>query len=184
MKTNSFKKLLLCISIAIIVLVLSATLASAGSGSLLQVTLKSPTGPLRMGDTPNFIGTVTNIGNQPLHGLVVYLSLVSLAQGHEEPVDLEDWSAQKAIRITILDPGATESRNWSMRLIMAGTYGAALTVVNPIEDRPIISNLVHFEVQPKPTLASNRVLSVALGIPLLFLAILGILHLSHLMRKV
>lgn len=183
MRTNSLKKLCLCISIAVFVLGLSATFAWAGSGSPLQVTLKSPAGALRMGDTPNFIGTVINVGTQPLHGLVVYLSLVSLAQGHEEPVDLEDWSAQKAIRINILEPGATESRNWNMRLIMAGKYGAALTVVNPTENRPIISNLVHFEVKPKPTLISSRVLSVAIGVPLLFLAILGILHLSPLKRK-
>ncbi len=126
-----------------------------------------------MGDTPNFLGAVTNLGPHPAQGLVVYLSLVSLALGDEHPVDLEDWSAQKAVRIDRLNPGATDFRHWGMRLIAAGKYGVALTVVDPRENRPIVSELVSFEVKPKVTLAARRVLPVALGEPMLILLLWG-----------
>lgn len=147
--------------------------ASAGNTPTLRVSLQAPDGPLRMGDTPDFRGAVTNFGPRPVQGLVVYLSLVSLTPGDEHPVDLEDWSAQKALRLDRLNPGTTDLRNWHMRLIAAGRYGAALTVIDPRENRPIVSDLVPFEIQSKVTLVAGRVLPVALGEPLLLLLLWG-----------
>jgi hypothetical protein len=147
--------------------------AAGGAGSGFLISLQHPAGPLKMGDTPNFLGAVTNLGSQPAQGLVVYLSLVSLTPGQEHPVDLEDWSAQKAVRIDRLNPGATDYRQWGMRLIAAGKYGVALTVVDPQESRPIVSDLVTFEVRPKPTLIAGRVLPVAIGVPLFILGLWG-----------
>ena len=146
---------------------------SAAENSQLRVTLESPAGTMRMGDTPSFSGSVTNIGKTPLEGLVVYLSLVSLQPGKEEPVDLEDWSAEKAIRIGRLSPTETSAHQWKIRLIQAGTYGVALTVIDPIEQQPVVSRVVRFDIQPKPMLASKRILPVAIGEPLLLLLILG-----------
>lgn len=151
----------------------SAALAATGDSPTLRVTLQAPAGVFKMGDTPNFLGAVTNLGRQATQGLVVYLSLVSLAPGNEHPVDLEDWSAQKAVRLDRLNPGASDYRNWGMRLIAAGRYGVALTVVDPREHRPIVSDLVAFEIQPKPTLVAGRVLPVAIGEPLLILLLWG-----------
>ena len=73
--------------------------------SPVSVLLQSPGEMLKMGDVPQFEGRITNTGRQPIEGLIVYLSLVSLQPGRERPVDLEDWSAQKAVRIDRLDPG-------------------------------------------------------------------------------
>ncbi len=101
------------------------------------------------------------------------LNGVSLAPGDEHPVDLEDWSAQKAVRIDRLNPGATDFRNWSMRLIGAGKYGVALTVVDPRKPRPIVSDLVPFVIQPKTTLVAGRVLPVAIGEPLFIILLWG-----------
>jgi hypothetical protein len=147
--------------------------ASTGERSGFRISLQPPTGALKMGDTPNFLGAVTNLGAQPAQGLIVYLSLVSLTPGQEHPVDLEDWSAQKAVRIDRLNPGATDYRRWGMRLIAAGKYGVALTVVDPRESRPLVSDLVTFKVRPKPTLIAGRVLPVAIGVPLLVLSFWG-----------
>lgn len=74
---------------------------------LIFVSLKAPAGPLQMGDVPVFTGKVTNQGTKTLNSLVIYLSLVSLMPGREHPVDLEDWSAQKAIRLNHLPPVQT-----------------------------------------------------------------------------
>jgi len=173
MKVLRLKRLALTIVLASAWLIFGSMAASAGVGPALRVSLQAPAGALKMGDTPNFLGAVTNLGRQPAQGLVVYLSLVSLAPGHEHPVDLEDWSAQKAVRLDRLNPGATDFRNWGMRLIAAGKYGVALTVVDPREPRPIVSDLVPFEIQPKATLVAGRVLLVAIGEPLLIILLLG-----------
>ncbi len=137
------------------------------SSSLLSVSIEAPTTPLRMGDTPIFIGKVTNNSTETLKNLVVYLSLLSLQPGQEHPVDLEDWSAQKAIRLDHLAPGQTAVQRWKMRLIKSGPFGTALTIVNPASDRPHISPLAMFNVAPKPTVLAGRILPVAIGIPLL-----------------
>lgn len=172
MKTNIYTALL---SLAIIVGTLTFSIfpAPASASQTVEVVLERPTGTMKMGDTPSFIGTITNIGQQPLEGLVVYLSLVSLKPGNEHPVDLEDWSAQKAVRIDRLSPGESSTHTWGMRLIQAGKFGIALTVVDPQEKRPVVSDLAPFDVNPKPTLASTRVLPVAIGEPLLLLTLLG-----------
>jgi len=142
----------------------------------IQVDMQRPAGSLKMGDRPAFKGVVKNTGQLNLQGLVVYLSLVALKPGHEHPVDLEDWSAQKAVRIDQLVPGETNRQDWPMRLIQAGRFGVALTVVDPFENRPIVSDLISFNIQAKPTVASSRILPVALGEPLLLLTLFGLIH--------
>ena len=175
MKLKIFK-VLLSSAIMVGVLILCTATALATDARSIAVGLRPPTGTLKMGDTPFFTGTVTNTEKDTLRGLVAYLSLVSLEPGNEHPVDLEDWSAQKAVRIDRLSPGETNTQQWGMRLIQSGKYGIALTVVDPREKRPIVSDLVTFEVNPKPTLASSRILPVAIGEPLLLLTLLGALR--------
>jgi hypothetical protein len=171
MKTCALRTVLGLAFIALGALIVTATPAFATS--TLQVTLQAPDGTLTMGDTPKFSGAVTNLDLHPAKGLVVYLSLVSLQPGDEHPVDLEDWSAQKAVRIDRLNPGATNRQEWGMRLIQAGKFGVALTVVDPKKNRPIVSELVPFEIQPKATLVVGQVLPVAIGEPLLLVLLWG-----------
>jgi hypothetical protein len=151
----------------------------ADGTSFIQVSIKAPTGELKMGDRPVFKGAVKNTGRHNLKGLVVYLSLVSLKPGHEHPVDLEDWSAQKAVRIDQLVPGATYRQGWPMRLIRAGRFGVALTVVDSLEKRPVVSDLIPFDIQTRPTVASSRILPVAVGEPFLLLFFYGLFRWIH-----
>jgi hypothetical protein len=154
-----------------IISALPATNSVAENGTPVYVTLKPPAGTMEIGETPDFIGRVANVGKTPLHGLIIYLSLVSLEPGKEQPVDLEDWSAEKAVRIDRLLPGETKSHAWSIRLIQAGKFGVALTVVDPGEQKPIVSPLVQFEIQRKLLFESKWILSVAIGEPLLLLMV-------------
>jgi hypothetical protein len=162
--------------LTLLILLVIAGNSYADGTPFIQVSLQAPKGALKMGDKPVFKGVVKNTGRHSLKGLVVYLSLVSLKPGHEHPVDLEDWSAQKAVRIDQLAPGETHRQSWSMRLIQAGRFGVALTVVDPLENRPVVSNLVPFDIHTKPTIASSRILPVALGEPLLLLISFGLFH--------
>jgi hypothetical protein len=148
----------------------------AAEGPAVRVSIQGQTRALKMGNTPTFTGTVTNVGDHTLQHLVVYLSLVSLKPGHELPMDLEDWSAQKAIRIDKLSSGESHSQGWRMRLIQAGKFGIALTVVDPKENRPNVSDLLTFTIQPKPMLNSSRIIPVAWGEPVLLLAALALAH--------
>jgi len=171
------KSYVLCLNFLILLII--AGNSHADGTPFIHVTIQAPTGALKMGDRPVFKGVVKNSGQRNLQGLVVYLSLVSLRPGHEHPVDLEDWSAQKAVRIDQLVPGETNRQDWPMRLIQAGRFGVALTIVDPLENRSIVSDLVSFKIQPKPTVASGRILPVAIGEPLLLLIFFGLFHWIH-----
>jgi len=164
---------------SIIAILSVATLCFADQKQAMEVLLNTPPGPLKMGDTPAFAGRITNVGDQPLENLVVYVSLVSLKAGQEHPVDLEDWSAQGAFHVAQLEPGKSISQNWKLRLIEGGRYGLALTVINPSSDNPVISPLATFQVEPKATVISGRILPIALGEPLLLLLALGLLRLRR-----
>ncbi|HWP47264.1 MAG TPA: hypothetical protein VNM22_08900 [Candidatus Limnocylindrales bacterium] len=167
-----------------IVLSLPGTrIAPAANTLSIQVTLQRPDEILKMGNTPTFIGTVKNLGPQPLKGLTAYIALLSLEPGKEHPVDLEDWSAQTAIHIHQLSAGETHTQGWDMRLIQAGKFGILLTVINPQESRPIVSDLIPFDIQPKPTLASDRILFVSIGEPLFLLFLFGSLHTKSLKNR-
>ncbi len=133
----------------------------------IKITLQKPTGRMKMGDTPSFTGIVKNTGKAPAKGLIVCLSLVSLKKGNERPLDLEDWSANRAVRINKLMPGEVNEQKWKMRLIKSGSYGVLLTVIDPKEKHPIVSDLTRFTVSPKPMIESSRVKTVAVGVPLL-----------------
>ena len=159
--------LLLCCCIVVPATALAGIHTAVHAPAVISVSLDAPAAPLQMGEVPIFIGKVTNQGSTALNSLVVYLSLVSLQDGSEHPVDLEDWSAQKAVRLDHLAPGETAVQQWKMRLIKPGPFGAALTIVDPTSDQPRISPLARFSIAPKPTVIAGRILPVALGIPLL-----------------
>ncbi len=138
----------------------------------IQVSIRKPEGILKMGDTPAFVGVMGNLGAHTAKGLVAYLTLVSLKPGQEHPVDLEDWSAQRAFRINRLGIGEHCSLTWRMKLIQAGKFGVALTVIDPRAKHPIVSDLVSFEIRTKPPLNSKRILPIAIGEPLVLLIII------------
>jgi len=150
----------------------------------VQVTIYPPQATLKMGDVPAFEGEVKNTSEETLEGLVVYLSLVSLEKGNEHPVDLEDWSAQGAVRIERLLPGEVNRQQWPMRLISAGKFALALTVVEAGTTKPVISDLLEFNILPKKLISSLRILPVAIGEPLLiFVLILAASQWKRLHRK-
>jgi hypothetical protein len=166
-----FLQILMVIVTIVIIFPLSCPAAEKAS---IQVVIQRPAGSFKMGDQPVFKGLVTNTGQHVCGNLLVYLSLVSLKAGEESPVDLEDWSAQKAVVLDRLEPGEANGQDWSMRLIQSGRFGIILTVVEPGGTRPIVSDLIQFDVQPKATISSARIIPVAAGEPLLLIALFGL----------
>jgi len=133
----------------------------------LQPDGKNPVSPV-MGDHLQFWSTITNTGATPIEGLVAWIGLVEIDPGNEQPVDLEDWSAHKAVTGASLKPGETLRTDWPMRLIKSGDYRVVVSVTDRGGRQVYTSSTIQFHVRQKPVLQAGRVLPVAAGIPLFF----------------
>jgi len=144
--------------------------ASAASAGNLSIDLKpgagNPVSP-QMGDTLSFHTVIRNDSANLVDGLIAWISLVQIDKGHEQPVDLEDWSAHKAVTAASLAPGQTLETDWPMRLIQAGTYRVVISAVSRDASGLAASPFADVMVRQKPVVESRRVLPVALGLPLL-----------------
>ena len=139
----------------------------------LQVDLEAaPANPAspRMGDRLSYRTSIRNVGAAPVEGIVAWLGLVQVDRGKEQPVDLEDWSAHKAVTIASLAPGQAAQTDWPMRLIAAGHYRVVVSAASSGGGPLTPSPFVDLAVRAKPVVESRRVLPVALGVPALLLA--------------
>ena len=153
--------------------VLLSAISAAGEAPLaldLRPDDKNHSEPV-MGDHLRFWSTITNTGVIPIKGLVAWISLVEIDPGNEQPVDLEDWSAQKAIAGASLGPGQSLRTDWPMRLIKGGDYRVVVSVTDRGGRRVFTSPTVQFHVRQKPELQAGRVLPVAAGVPLLIIGL-------------
>lgn len=137
----------------------------------LQADATNAASPV-MGDHLRFWSIITNSGPLPIEGLVAWISLVEIDPGNEEPVDLEDWSAHKAVVGASLKPGESLRTDWPMRLIKGGDYRVVVSVTDRGGRQVYTSPTVQFHVRQKPVLQAGRVLPVAAGIPLLFMGLM------------
>ncbi len=139
----------------------------ASAASRIAVSIDPPSVQANMGDKITYTGTITNNSDKAVNNIIAYISLANVTQGKEAPMDLEDWSANKAIKVDAIPPhGAYEGR-WPMRLIDSGSYVAYITVVDKNDNIPISSMMSHLEIQRILRLNPNNVLPVALGEPVL-----------------
>lgn len=149
------------------VLLTSAVAASAQGLSVdIRPSKDNPMSP-QMGDNLSFQTVIRNDGATPIHGLIAWISLVRLDKGHEQPVDLEDWSAQKAVTATVLPLDRSLTTDWPVRLIQAGNYRVVVSAVGRDVPGLTASPFADFIVRSKPVVESQRVLPVAFGVPLL-----------------
>ena len=86
-------------------------------------------------------------------------------QGNEQAIDLEDWSANKALTIAAIAPGSEARSDWTLRLISPGTYRVLVSAATAGAAVPAVDASETFTVAPKPVVESVRVLPVALGVP-------------------
>jgi hypothetical protein len=159
-----------------LMLALTLTLAAAvASAADLSVDLapdpNNPPSP-RMGDNLSFHSVIRNTGATAVDGIIAWLSLVQIDPGREQPVDLEDWSAHKAVTATALTSGQTLEADWPLRLIQAGTYRIVVSVASRESGDLVASPFADFTVRERPVVESERVLPVAIGLPLLIAAAL------------
>lgn len=158
--------------LAAALLFLTGTHAWAAPLSIeLTAASSNPASP-RMGDKLSFHTVIRNDGAAAVDGLIAWISLVQVDRGKEQPVDLEDWSAHKAVTASSLGPGETLATDWPMRLIQAGRYRVVVSAASRDGAALTASPFVAFTVRQKPVAESERVLPVAIGVPLLLGAIM------------
>jgi hypothetical protein len=147
---------------------LALTAAPAWAGPLSVTLTPGPANPPspQMGDNLSFHSVIRNDATTPVDGVIAWLSLVQIDQGKEQPVDLEDWSAHKAVTAASLAPGENLETDWPIRLIQSGTYRVVVSAVTRDSVGLMASPFADFTVRQKPVVESQRVLPVALGIPL------------------
>ncbi|HUW49532.1 MAG TPA: hypothetical protein VMV75_00800 [Sulfuricella sp.] len=160
------KRALFLLAFAAFLVTSGAVDAASGLSIALVPDKSNPTAP-EMGNWLKFNSIIKNTGDTPLAGLVVWISLVQVDSGHEQPVDLEDWSAHKALVIPNLNPGQAIGADWAMRLIQAGDYRVVLSATERHAATLYVSPFADFHVRRKPTVESGRILPVAVGMPLL-----------------
>jgi len=137
----------------------------------LRADENNPAAPV-MGDRLQFRSTISNTGPIPVNGMVAWISLVQIDPGNEQPVDLEDWSAHKAVSGASLGPGQSLQTEWPMRLIKGGDYRVVINVTDREGQRVYTSPTVQFHVRQKQVLQAGRVLAVAGTIPLVFIGLM------------
>jgi len=133
---------------------------------------RNPVAPV-MGDHLQFWSTITNTGKVPIEGMVAWISLVEIDPGNEQPVDLEDWSAHKAVTGVSLLPGQRLQTNWPMRLIKGGDYRVVISITDRRGRQVYTSPTIQFHVCQKPVLNAGRVLPVAVAVPFLILGLMA-----------
>lgn len=126
----------------------------------------------QMGDWLKFHSVIKNDSSQAAHGIVTWISLVQVDPGHEQPVDLEDWSAHKAVTQAVLQPGQQVIVEWPMRLIQAGAYRVLISAVDRETDHVMTSPFMDFQVRRKPVVKSERILPVVFGVPAIVLGLM------------
>ena len=152
-----------------LILLTTVSLAYSEPISINFQTAKTTTNKLIMGDKISFVSLIKNTGNHTINGLVGWISLIEITKGHEQPMDLEDWSAHKAISKQILKPGEIIKTIWSMRLIKSGDYRVFVSITSRDTNQVITSSSIDFHVYQKPVISSKKVLFVALFIPFILL---------------
>lgn len=153
---------------------LSASTAASARAPQLQAELVpsagNPSAP-RMGDGLAFRGVIRNDGQVPIPGVIAWISLLQVDPGKEQPVDLEDWSAQKAVILARIAPGQAIDTEWHLRLIQSGSYRISVIAASTADaagrdSGGAVSPFVAFTVASKPVVETGRVLPVAAGVPL------------------
>ena len=157
------KKLTLLFSLTI----LSVTVNYAYAASRIDVSINPPSIQANMGAKITYVGTITNNSDKAVNNLIAYISLANVTPGKEAPMDLEDWSANKAVTVDTVPPHGRYEGKWLMRLIDSGSYVAYITVVDKNDNMPISSAMSRLDIKRILRLNPNNVLPIAIGEPIL-----------------
>ncbi len=140
--------------------------APGSSGAPLKLETSKATLSGTAGDYVRLPAKVTNTSGKPVKDIVAYVSLVDVKRGQQAPVDLEDWSAHRAVTIPALAPGQSKDVGWSLRLVKGGDYVVYANAITGGSTRASVGQEVPLSVAAQRNLNPGGVLPVAIGVPL------------------
>ena len=152
---------------SVIFLAMTVDYSSGFAASRISVSIDPPSVQANMGDKIIYAGTITNNSDKAVKNLIAYISLANVTPGKEAPMDLEDWSANKALKVDVIQPHGAYEGKWPMRLIDSGSYAAYITVVDKDEAAPVSSVMSHLDIKRILRLNPNNVLPIAIGEPVI-----------------
>ena len=133
----------------------------------LRLDLRTVGGARVVGDHETVTATVTNTGHEPLHDVLVMLSLADVGGSPAVPLGLEDWTPEpEAARALTLQPGHQLTGMWRLRMIQAGRLAVFATAVASKSRAVVNSEPLRLAIAPTRNLTPGRVLPIAVGIPL------------------
>ncbi|MBI5587358.1 MAG: hypothetical protein HY889_03215 [Deltaproteobacteria bacterium] len=132
-----------------------------------------------MGDKITYAGAITNNSDKAVNNLIAYISLANVTPGKEAPMDLEDWSANKAVKVDVIPPHGAYEGKWPMRLIDSGSYVAYITVVDKESAAPVTSPVSRLDIKRILRLNPNNVLPTAIGEPVIIGAVFLFIYLKR-----
>jgi hypothetical protein len=104
---------------------------------------------------------------------VAYISIVDVY--NNQPIDLEDWSAQKGFSLSI-PPDQSVAAEWNLRLVSAGFYTVTVIFAEYGNSPPKTSSRVILKDLPKMNLNPSNIIPVAFGVPVLLVIIFGLIN--------
>lgn len=126
----------------------------------------------KAGQYVKLMARVTNTSNGTIKDVVAYVSLVDVTRGQQAPVDLEDWSAHRAVTVPTLAPGQSKDVGWSLRLVKGGDYVVYANAIAGGSTRASVGQEVPLSVTAQKNLNPGGVLPVAIGVPIVAGAVL------------
>ena len=145
-----------------------ALIATPGTGGVpLALDTSQPTLSGKAGQYVKLPATVTNTSNGPVKDVVAYVSLVDVTRGQQAPVDLEDWSAHRAVTVPTLAAGQSKDVSWSLRLVKGGDYIVYANAIARGSTRASVGQEIPLSVTAQKNLNPGGVLPVAVGVPII-----------------
>jgi hypothetical protein len=151
---------------------LAVTLAGPSTaGADVSVTVDRTGVATGLGKRFSFRSTFANPGPGEIRGLVAHLNIASLRP--DVYVDPEDWSTQRTQYPSAVPPHATTRLSWSVHAVTTGRLVLYVSLVSATGQAVAAGPALHAEVGAQQRLDPNGVLPVALGVPVLLLALLA-----------
>ena len=138
-----------------------------GSGNQLRVETKTSELSGTAGQYVRLPARITNTSKAPAKEIVAYVTLVEITNGQKAPVDLEDWSAHRAVTIGSLAPGQSRDASWRLRLVKGGDYVLYANAIDRGSSHAAVGKEIPLTVTAHKNLNPGGVLPVALGVPVL-----------------
>jgi hypothetical protein len=136
------------------------------------VTIDRPAVSTSLGREFGFTSTVRNDGDQPLTGLIAHLNILSVDP--DVYVDPEDWSSERTHFLAPVPPGGAVEMSWRVQAVNSGDLVVYVAVTAGGGPGPVVaSNPLRLTVTEERAINAGGVLPVAVGMPLLVLALMG-----------